>query len=279
MTEPLLGSAEGISYISRPGPGPVVVFLHGIGSHAASFVPLFDILPADLNLLAWNAPGYGASAPLGEDWPLPENYATKLAAVLDAMGHETVHLVGHSLGTLIASAFARRFPDRLHSLTLVAPATGYRVPRGGMLPEKVGARLDDLARLGPAAFATARAANLIHDPEAHPDLVAPVEAAMGQVNPVGYTQAVRMLASGDLPGDLSHVSLRPGFIIGAQDRVTPMAQTLAAAEAWETAYAEKPTITEIDQAGHAVYLQQPGAFCTALLTHMAAANARTSEGV
>lgn len=269
MSEPTLSFSGDLSCIARRGPGPVVVFLHGIGSNAASFAPIFNSLPSDLSLLAWNAPGYGASAPLAADWPLAEDYAAKLAVFLDQLGHGSVHLVGHSLGTLIAAAFARRHPDRLQSLTLAAAANGYGVQQGGVLPDKVGARLQDLARLGPKAFAKARAANLVHDPAAHPDLVARVEAGMGQVNPKGYSQAVRMLASGDLPGDLAHVALRPGFIIGAQDNVTPMPQTIAAATAWEAAHGTKPAITEIDQAGHAVYLQQPDAFCAALTDHMA----------
>src|SRR6056297_2907145 len=261
MTEPMPGVSGDLSYIRRSGSGSVVVFLHGIGSSAASFAPLFGYLPADLSLLAWNAPGYSNSAPLAEDWPMAGDYADALAGLLDRLGHGAVHLVGHSLGTLIAAVFARRSPDRVQSLTLA-----------------VAARLTDLARLGPAAFASARAANLVHEPERHPEIVKSVEAAMAQVNPAGYAQAVRMLASGDLPGDLAHVAARPGFIIGAQDRVTPMAQTLAAADAWEAAMGAHPTVTEIDRAGHAVYLQRPDAFCTALLDHMGLPAARNPEG-
>lgn len=279
MAETKLRSTGDLSYVVRAGPGPVVVFLHGIGSNAASFAPLFEVLPAKLSLLAWNAPGYSGSAPLAEPWPLPTDYARALARLLDDLGHGTVHMVGHSLGTLIATAFARCFPGRLHSLTLAATANGYGVPRGGVLPHKVEARIEDLARLGPAAFAKARAANLVHDPVQCPDIVALVEASMAQVNLMGYALAVRMLASGDLPGELAHVALRPGFIIGAQDRVTPMAQTSAAAASWQSAHGERPTITEINQAGHAVYLQRPDAFCTALLEHIAAASARSPEGI
>ncbi|GAB5446338.1 alpha/beta fold hydrolase [Gymnodinialimonas sp.] len=278
MTEPMLQSSGEISYLARPGPGPVVVFLHGIGSNAASFEPLFKILPGDWNLLAWNAPGYGGSKPLDKDWPLAADYAVVLARFLDRQTHGAVHLVGHSLGTLIAAAFARQHPDRLHSLTLAAAANGYGVPRDGELPTGVAARLEDLARLGPTEFAKARAANLVHDPAQNPKIVARVEAAMEQVNPDGYKQAVRMLASGDLPGDLAHVPHRPGFIIGMMDRVTPMPQTLSAARAWEAAHGTRPTITEIEQAGHAVYLQRPDAFCTALMDHMATAAARSPEG-
>ncbi|WP_420396682.1 alpha/beta fold hydrolase [Nioella sp.] len=275
---PTPGVSADITYIARPGPGPVVVFLHGIGSNATSFAPIFELLPPRFSLIAWNAPGYSGSAPLAMDWPLARNYADRLAQMLDGLDLGQVHIVGHSLGTLIATAFARRFPKRLLSLTLAAAAKGYGVPRGGVLPEGVGNRLTELARLGPAVFAHARAGNLVHEPALHPDIVARVEAAMAQVNPDGYAQAVRMLASGDLPGDLARVAARPGFIVGMQDRVTPIAQTRAAAQAWEAAQGIRPTITEIDQAGHAVYLQRPGAFCSALLEHMGLATASKPEG-
>ena len=278
MTELIHGVSGDSSHISRPGPGPVMVFLHGIGSNATSFAPLFEILPPDLSLLAWNAPGYLGSAPLKEDWPLAGDYADRLADLLDRLGHDAVHLVGHSLGTLIAAAFARRFPDRVQSLTLAAAANGYRVPRMGALPDGVQARLTDLARLGPAAFASARASNLVHEPQRHPEIVKGVETAMAQVNPKGYAQAVRMLASGDLPGDLAHVTARPGFIIGAQDRVTPIAQTKAAAGAWGPGRQTRPTVTEIERAGHAVYLQRPDAFCAALLDHIGLPAARNPDG-
>ncbi|QXT38237.1 alpha/beta fold hydrolase [Gymnodinialimonas ceratoperidinii] len=279
MTEVSRQSTGEVSYLTRSGSGPVVVFLHGIGSNAASFAPVFDRLPADLNLVAWNAPGYLDSAPQAEPWPVADDYACALERFLDALGHRRVHLVGHSLGTLIATAFARRAPDRLDSLTLAAAANGYGVTPGGALSDKTAKRLEDLAALGPAAFAKARAANLVHDPEANPEIVAQVEAAMAQVNPEGYEQAVRMLASGNLAGDIGAVKMRPAFIIGAQDNVTPEAQTRAAADAWQAAHGAAPRVTEIDQAGHAVYLQQPDAFCDALMAQIAPASSRNPEGV
>ncbi len=243
-----------------------------------SFAPLFEVLPGDLHLLAWNAPGYLGSDPLPSPWPIADDYAARLATFLDALGFGRVNLVGHSLGTLMAAAFARDFPDRVQSLTLAAAANGYGVPRGGTLPDKACARLEDLARLGPQAFAMARGANLVHDPENNADIVGHVTDAMSRIEPHGYGQAVRMLASGDLPGNLAHVPARPRFIIGAQDRITPRTQTDAAAAAWANAHGAHPEITEIEGAGHAVYLQQPDAFCAALLTTLSAATAQTREG-
>ena len=263
-------SKSGISFLARQGSGPTVVFLHGIGSSALSFLPILDFLPGDLNVILWNAPGYSGSDPEADRWPVPETYADRLCRFLDDLELPSVHLIGHSLGTLIAAAFARKHPARLKSLVLASSAQGYGVPKGAALPDKARARLDDLKRLGPRAFAKSRSANLVHDPDANPSLVKAVETVMSDIDPVGYAQAVHLLASGTLSSDLAQVSVCPGFIIGAQDKITPIEQTKQAARAWEMAHGRTPSIYMIKGAGHAVYLQATQNFCAAVMALMQA---------
>jgi pimeloyl-ACP methyl ester carboxylesterase len=264
--------ATGLTWEGRDGPGPTVVWLHGIGSNAGSFRTVFDHMPARFRLVSWNAPGYGGSRPLDAPWPIAQDYAEALRGFLDALHVERVVLVGHSLGTLIASAFARLWPERVSILVLAASACGYRVPRGSALPEKVAARITDLTTLGPTAFAKARAPRLVFAPDANPGLVHQVETAMAAVDPAGYAQAVHMLATGDLEDTLKAVRVPVGFIIGAQDVVTPRDQTLRAARAVQSATGQTPEIHEIEGAGHAVYLQKPAEFTDALMRLIDAAD-------
>ena len=265
-SEPTDRRQAGISFIHRPAAGPTVVFLHGIGSNATSFRPLIPHLPDQWNLIVWNAPGYLGSDRLPDPWPLPDDYANALARFLDDLGIFSAQVVGHSLGTLIATAFARAYPDRVDALVLSSAASGHAVPPGGQIPERVSARIEGVAQQGPAAFAAARAAKLVHDPARHADVVARVEAAMAQIDPPGYTQAARMLASGDLDEMLRDVTIRPGFIIGTEDQITPVAQTMRAADSWANRHEHQPRVITIDDAGHAVYLQKPKAFAAALET-------------
>ncbi|WP_112320949.1 alpha/beta fold hydrolase [Oceanibium sediminis] len=268
-------TSGGITYLERPGTGPVVVFLHGIGSNASSFLALFQHLPPDARLIAWNAPGYGGSAPLARTWPEAQDYAAALSGLFDRLQLSDVTLVGHSLGTLIGAAFAARHPDRLARLVLASCAVGYRVPPGGTLPGNVGRRIEELELQGPDAFAAERAPRLVFEPRLNLDIVAQVERAMSQVERGGYAQAVRMLASGDLLALMAQVHLETTFIIGINDRVTPEQQTLDAALAWGKANGKSPGITRINQAGHAVYLQKPQDFAAALAL---AESAGTAEG-
>ena len=267
---------DGINVRERPGPGPVVVLLHGIGSNGASFAGIMPLLPGDWRVIVWDAPGYGGSTPPPMDWPVAADYAAALARVLDALGVGRAYLVGHSLGALMAGAFARGYPDRVARLLLASPALGHGVAQCGTLSAQAQARIDDLSRLGPEAFATARAARLIHDAPAHPDLVEKVRAGMATVRPDGYAQAARMLASGNLADDLARITCPADVIVGAGDLVTPP-------ESARTAHAAIPPalrggLTTVSGAGHAIYHQAPGAFAAAIAAmHQPAPLEQTGE--
>lgn len=258
------GEMDGVQFLERPGSGPVCVFLHGIGSSSESFRPLFEAFPAGPRLIAWNAPGYLASNPLAAARPLADDYAVVLERFLDSLALKAVTIIGHSLGTLIGSAFALRAPDRVTFLVLAASAQGYGIGAGDALPLKAADRLKDLAQRGPAAFAEARAPRLVFDPESNPSVVARVQREMARINPEGYGQAVHMLATGDLAASVAQLRQKPGFIVGAGDRITPFDQTDAAMRAWAAAHGTPPRCISIPEAGHAVYVQAPEAFCDAL---------------
>ena len=265
MSELTHKQAGGVAYVERQGSGAPLVCLHGIGSNEASFSPLFDVLPGDLHLIAWNAPGYLGSAPIAEPWPQPPDYAKALTRFLDAAGFEKINLLGHSLGTLIATEFARTMPERIDRLVLASAAQGYGISPEGRLPGHAASRIQDLRELGPAIFARSRAPKLVFEPLLNPDVVAHVEAGMSQVNLDGYTQAVRMLSTGNLSKTIKDVPIRPGFIVGIEDTITPVDQTRGAAAAWTEAYGLPPRIIEIAGAGHASYAQKPEEFAAALI--------------
>ncbi len=280
----MTGCAEitsgGITCLERPGPGRVFVFLHGIGSNASSFVSVFDHMPEDARLIAWATAGpWRISALCAPSWPRSTRYADALTALLDRLGLERVALTGHSCGALIAGAFAMRHGDRIEQMILASCATGYKVPKRGKLPGNVGARIE--ARVaGADAFAAERAlARLVFEPRLNPDIVNAVRNAMSAVDRGGYAQAVRMLASGDLPEMMSRVRVPTDFIIGINDRVTPEQQTLDTAVAWGRANGQSPRIVRIDQAGHAVYLQKPKDFANAVIAFSTADGAAGADAI
>lgn len=259
------GFAAGIDFLRRPGHAHAypLVLLHGIGSHAHSLAPLMAALPATLDVIAWNAPGYATSKPLAVASPSPRDYAAALARLLDSIGLTRVVLVGHSLGALFAASLAAHDPARVASLALLSPALGYRVASGALLPPTVQARIDEIESLGAQAFAAKRAARLVHEPTRKPRMLAAVREAMAAVNLAGYAQAVRALGAGDLLADAARIQAPTLVAVGAEDVVTPPANA-------QTAYAALANAAgyhEIANAGHALPQEDPAAVAS-LLTQL-----------
>lgn len=264
-----------VPHIERAGFDPTLVFLHGIGSSSESFAPLFEAFPKGPRLIAWNAPGYSTSKLLAKATPTASDYAEALEQFFDKLNLDKATIVGHSLGSLFAVAFALRAPARVSSIVLAASAQGYGIGADEPLPTKAADRLNDLARLGPEKFAEMRAPRLVFNPEVNPSVVALVRQEMARINPDGYAQAVHGLASGDLAAAVVRLDKKPAFIIGAQDQITLRDQTEAAMHSWAKAHGEMPSCISIPNAGHAVYVQEPAAFADALIKLVPEIHTRT----
>ncbi|MFT7595430.1 MAG: pimeloyl-ACP methyl ester carboxylesterase, partial [Paracoccaceae bacterium] len=212
-------------------PDKCLVMLHGIGSNSSSFDRLAAQMPDDITLIAWNAPGYPGSAALPSLHPVAADYAQRLLDLATALTLPRFTLLGHSLGTLIATEFAALYPQQVNSLILLACAQGYGIKPGTPLPDKAAKRLDDLATLGPQTFAQTRAPNLMHAPDSQPDVKAEAIKTMASITPDGYAQAVHMLATGTLLLRAADVATPSLVLVGAKDRITPPTQSLATHQA------------------------------------------------
>lgn len=243
------------------GAGPALVLLHGIGSAARSWGAQIEAFAPEMRVIAWNAPGYPPSARLAPGEARDAStYAQRLKNLLDHCGVTRCHLVGHSLGCLIAARFALSAPARIASLTLASCALGHaRLPapeRGRLLH----ARVDDVRDLGPRGMAEKRGPRLL-SPQAPPSLLEAVVDTMAQVDIEGYSDAARMLSGGDLIADIATLSddVPAQFVWGDADVITPPSVNERAAEA--RARARRVVL---QRAGHACYLEQPDAFNEAL---------------
>lgn len=99
----------------RPGPGPLVVFLHAGVCDQRSWR---DALPAGVATLTYDRRGFGRS-PLT---PTGFSHLEDLRAVLEAVTDEPVVLVGSSMGGGLALDAALELPGRVSGLLLLAPA-------------------------------------------------------------------------------------------------------------------------------------------------------------
>ena len=248
------------SYFEQ-GSGPAIVLLHGVGSGGRSWQAQLAGLSGGSRVLAWDAPGYGSSSPLAPERPDADDYAARLKSLVDALKVDRFHLVGHSLGAITATRFARDYADRVLSLTLAGPSTGHARLSPQERDRLRDARLDDLGKLGPRGMAEQRGPRLV-SPGASEQLKRAVIETMALIRPDGYRQAVALLSGADTRADIAQLAagLPVQFIFGECDIIVPPAGTLALAK-------ERPgaAVHMVAGAGHAMYLENPVAFNDLLL--------------
>ena len=106
---------------SRAGvDAPTYLLLHGVGLSHRSFTPLARVLSEHGEVIAFDLPGFGATAKPSEQLSV-EDYAAGIAGQLDRLGTGPVIAVGHSMGVQFAIELARQRPELVDRLVLVAP--------------------------------------------------------------------------------------------------------------------------------------------------------------
>ncbi|WP_199552077.1 alpha/beta fold hydrolase [Streptomyces sp. N35] len=118
-------SAQGPKDVSvvyrREGSGDPVLLLHGIGHHHQAWDPVFGILAAERDVIAVDLPGFGASPALPDGFAYDlANFVPALSALCKALDIERPHVVGNSLGGLLALEMGRE--KLVRSVTALSPA-------------------------------------------------------------------------------------------------------------------------------------------------------------
>lgn len=103
------------------GEGTPLVLLHQAPMDSRQFDNVYEPLSRrGVRAIGIDMPGFGGTD-LQSGMPGVENYAQCVAPVLDALGLESAHLLGHHTGALVATEVALRWPDRVSSLVLNGP--------------------------------------------------------------------------------------------------------------------------------------------------------------
>lgn len=247
------------------GEGPVVLFLHGLGGSRTSWDAQLAGLADRYRAVAWDAPGYGASAPLARPLTLAAlaDAAAGLLDTLGAPGGRAAAIVGHSLGGMVAQHLAVRHPGRVARLVLVA--TSPRFGLDGTVPsEWRAARLAPLDRgEAPAAFAETVLRG-VAGPGIAPDALAAQVAAMSRVSADGLRAMIECLVTHDLLDRLHGIEVPTLVLVGEHDTETPVAYAAAIAARIPGARLEV-----VPGAGHLLPAEAPAAVCARLRAFLA----------
>ena len=93
-----------------------IVFIHGVGLNHKIWEPQINVF--ENTFLAYDILGHGKT-PLDKENLSFDDFSNQLINLIDELNIRRIHLVGFSIGSLIARNFASKYNDRLESLILL----------------------------------------------------------------------------------------------------------------------------------------------------------------
>lgn len=232
--------------------GSPVVFLHGVGSVRSVWREQLQALGREHRALSIDFRGHGDSEIPATPIDRPA-FAADVVGVLDALGLFPAHLVGLSMGGVIALEAYRLYPDRVLSLTLADTFAHFPGWEEGM-----ATRERDLARTSMREVAEARIPSCLR-PDPDPKKLRGAIEAMATKDKRVYSESSAATWSPDYRALLPEVHVPTLILWGDYDTLTPrgLSEELHAG-------IRGSELRVIPNAGHISNLDNPGVFNAAL---------------
>jgi len=233
----------------RVGRGPPLVFVHGAGEDGRVWRPQLAALADEFTVVAWDEPGAGRSSDLPAGFTLAD-YATCLAAVLEAVGLGPAHVAGLSWGSTVVQELYRHRRELVATLILIGAYAGWK---GSLPAEEVAARVEGMRQMvaAPAEeFDPTLPGLFAGEPPAA--FVSLLQEMAGDVRAESFKTQLRLMAETDQRDLLPRIAVPTLLVWGALDARSP----LSVARQFEKAIPETELVV-IPGAGHVSHLERP----------------------
>jgi len=111
-------------WVRSGGSGPAVVLIHGFGDTGDMWGPLAARLARTHTVIVPDLRGMGRSSRAAGGYD-KKSQAADIRAVVEKLGQDRTAVVGHDIGTMVAYAYAARYPDKVTRLVVMdAPVPG-----------------------------------------------------------------------------------------------------------------------------------------------------------
>lgn len=240
------------------GAGEPVLFLHGLGSSTLDWEPQVSAFAGRYRTIAIDARGSGESRDLRKaNGPFSvAEFAADALAVLDHVGATPAHVVGLSMGGVVAFQMAVTRPQALRSMTIVNSAPAFEV-RGARAVATIWLRRGISRLFGPKGMARILAPKLFPKAE-HAPLRAQFIARMARNRRSAYIATQLAVLGWSVADRLESIHV-PTLVVGAEHDYPFLANKRAWARRMPRA-----EYVEVPGAHHALPIEAPAPFNAAL---------------
>jgi pimeloyl-ACP methyl ester carboxylesterase len=238
----------------RVGEGPPLVLVHGATEDGRAWQPQLEALSDEFTVVAWDEPGAGRSSDVPAGFGLPD-YASCLAALIEALELGPAHLAGISWGGTVVLELYRHQPGLVATMIMVDTYAGWK----GSLPQgevdaRVQAAHDALA--APAEeFDPSLAVPGWFAGDPPPEFVPLLESMAADARPESLRTALSVMAEADRRDLLPRIAVPTLLVWGEQDARSP----LSVARQFEAAIPDTKLVV-IPDCGHVCNLERPEQF-------------------
>lgn len=245
--------ANGIAqFYRRAGKGRSVVLIHALGLDHHLWDRQIEDLASALDVIAYDARGHGRTdAPAGPY--AMSDFADDLAGLIDSLGIDSAHLVGLSMGGMIAQQFALTYPDRVRSLVLADTTSEYNQEARRQFAER--ARVTEERGMAPLAAPTTERWFTPEFRSQNPEDVTRIMSTFLASPPRGYAASCRAIARIDFTERLVSIQVPTLVLVGSQDTSTTPEMALKIHE-----YIPGSRYVQIADAAHLTNVARPEEF-------------------
>jgi pimeloyl-ACP methyl ester carboxylesterase len=264
---PFFKAADAELFYEDTGRGPPVLLLHGLGGSSADWAAQVEALAPRYRVLVLDARGSGRSRDLQHPaGPFSvKQFADDVARLLDHLAAAPAHVVGLSMGGMIAFQLAVDHPQCVRSLTIVNSVPAL-VPRTLKERLAIGLRLSVARLFGPTGMARIMVPRLFPRPE-QAELRRRFRENLARNEKWAYVASQRALIGWSVQDRIGAIEA-PALVVASEQDYWPVAAKEAYARQMKRA-----EVVVVAGARHALPLEAPEQFnhvLTAFLDRQAA---------
>ena len=135
-----------------------ILFLHGFNGNSKSWAYQFNFFKNKSSVISIDAPGFGKSDPSSIDMDVIAGVVVRL---LKSLKISKFHVVGHSMGGMLAQILGSKYSNNVGKLVLSCTFKGYNLPKNTPLMEPYQRRIKDRINMSDEEYGRKRIRDML----------------------------------------------------------------------------------------------------------------------